>query len=309
MPRLFNVGSLNIDLVYRVPGVARPGETLGARSLERFAGGKGANQSVAAARAGAAVSHVGCVGEDGRWLVELLQADGVDCGSVRVDPAQPTGQAIIQVGDDGENAIVLWPGANHATGPEPLDKALSPAGADDWLLTQNETANAAAAIAAAAQRGMRVAFNPAPMTDDVAALPLDGVSLLVVNETEAEALAGRGEVESVVAELGARVAGLAVVTLGAKGAIAGDGRSVWRRPGRKVEPVADTTAAGDTFVGYLVAATMAGQPVESALDRAGAAAALSVTRSGAIPSIPHAADVDAALRGRGGEGISPRSWP
>lgn len=288
MPTLHNIGSLNIDWVYHVPGVVRPGQTLGASRRERFAGGKGANQSVAAARAGQRVRHVGRVGDDGAWLVELLRREGVDTGHLVIDPDTPTGHAVIQVDPSGENAIFLLPGANHRIDPGQIDAALRDADGDDWVLSQNETGNARQVVAAAADRGLRCALNPAPITDGLRDLPLDTLGLLVVNETESRAFAPPGEPEPVVRGLGRRVAGLAVLTLGAAGAVASDGQRFWSIPGRRVARVRDTTCAGDTFTGYLIAGLMAERDVRDALEHAVAAAALAVTRDGAIPSIPTA---------------------
>ena len=293
LPTLLNVGSLNIDEVYRVPRIVRPGETRTSTGREVHAGGKGANQSVAAARAGRTVEHVGLVGADGVWLRELLEREGVGVGHVGVDPDTPTGHAVIQVDDAGENAIFLFAGANHGITANQLDAALDAAGPGDWVLTQNETGNAAAVLAAAAARGLRIAFNPAPMTAAVREIPLDRVELLVVNQQEAADLLGRPDAEGAAEELGRRVRGLAVVTRGAAGARAGDGGASWRVPAAPVQRVVDTTAAGDTFTGYLVAGLMDAQPVERALQHAAAAAAAAVGRAGAIASIPTAAELGA----------------
>ena len=286
MSTLWNIGSLNVDWVYRVPHVTRPGETLAAVSQERNAGGKGANQSVAAARAGQRVEHVGCVGGDGRWLRELLAAEGVGVTHLAVDEDLPTGHAVIQVDDAGENAIFLFPGANHAIGELRLAEALDRAAPGAWVLTQNETGNAAAVVAAASARGLRLALNPAPMDAAARGLALDAVDLLVVNEQEAADLLNGASADDPAGQLGRRVRGLAVVTLGGRGAAAGDGERSWTVPAAAVDRVVDTTGAGDTFTGYLVAALAAERPVEDALQLAAAAAAAAVGRAGAIASIP-----------------------
>ncbi len=205
-PTVYNLGSLNIDRVFRVAHIVRPGETLASTSLAEFAGGKGANQSVALARAGARVVHIGKIGADGVWLRDRLAAEGVDVGSIAVGTA-PTGQAIIQVDDAGQNAIVLLSGANAEITPEEIDAALAVAPAGSWLLAQNETSGVAHAIQAAKRRGLRVAFNPAPLDERVADYPLDLVDLLCVNETEAAVLRG-GAV---------RPAGDILLTLGSRG--------------------------------------------------------------------------------------------
>lgn len=286
-PVIFNVGSLNIDRVYRVPAIVRPGETLAVSNFRVFAGGKGLNQSVAAARAGARVRHVGCVGGDGRWLIESLKASGVDTSAVRVADDLVTGCAIIQVADDGENAIVIDPGTNQKIEPQDIDAALASAEPGDVLLLQNETnANANAnAIAAARRAGLRIVLNPAPMTDAVEALPLEAVDLLIVNETEADALGGAAK------RAGRDVGGAVLTTLGQDGA-------VYRRHDRETRVSAhavaavDTTAAGDTFIGYFLASWMNDAAIETALEHATRAAAWCVQHPGAMDSIPRADELE-----------------
>ncbi len=235
---------------------------------------------MALARAGAETHHVGRVGDDGRWLCDTLAENGVDVSLVRVDAEAHTGHALIQVDDRGENSIILFPGANQRIETEQVASALERFGPGDVLLLQNETNAVAASILAGKRRGMTVVFNPAPMSEAVHGYPLDAVDLLVVNETEWDALgpnAYRGEV---------------VLTLGAKGARCFGGDAAWEAPGMKVEAV-DTTAAGDTFIGYLLAARAQGLPMDRAMRRACRAAALTCTRPGAIDAIPGADAVDA----------------
>jgi ribokinase len=185
--RVLNIGSINIDYVYEVDHFVRPGETLGSLSFRVFAGGKGFNQSIALARAGATTFHAGRVGENAKWLLKRLEQDGIDTTHVTVGEAT-TGHAIIQVVPDGENAIVLHGGANRHITEADVACALSSCSAGDFLLIQNETSSVAQAIQAAHERGMRIVFNPAPMTTDVYHYPLGLVDVFVLNETEAEAL-------------------------------------------------------------------------------------------------------------------------
>jgi ribokinase len=286
-----NVGSLNIDRVFRVGHLARPGETIAASSFALFAGGKGANQSVALARAGARVMHVGRVGADGAWLVEALAREGVDTRHVGVGDA-PTGQAIIQVDDAGENAIVLAAGANHELTPALITQALDAAPGGAWLLLQNETSSVAEAIRLAHRRGMRVAFNPAPMDERVREYPLELVHLLCVNQTEGAALAGRQSAEAIMAQLVHRLGECEILlTLGSAGARYHCAHGELHEAPPAVEGV-DTTAAGDTFLGYFLAGRAAGVDPPACLRRACRAAALCVTRPGAIESIPKADEVD-----------------
>lgn len=287
--RILNFGSVNIDMVYRVDHFVRPGETIAARSFGRFAGGKGFNQSTALARAGADVSHFGHVGGDGRWLKEALAADGADVSLLGVLDDAPTGHAVIQVDAAGQNCIVIEGGANRRFSADDLRKALDGFGPGDMVLMQNETALVADMIAMAAAKGLSVAFNPAPMTADVAGYPLDKVDLFFVNETEAAELAGvaTDAPETLLDALARRFPKATVVlTLGSRGAVA-------REPGgadvsvaaRKVAAV-DTTAAGDTFIGYFLAERQRGASLAQAMERATAAAAWCVAHEGAAPSIP-----------------------
>ena len=301
-----NLGSINVDHVYRVPHLVRPGETLASRALETVLGGKGANQSVALARAGARVRHVGRIGAADDWARRALEEAGVDVSAIGVVDG-PSGHAIIQVDDAGENAIVLHGGANHALDRAAIDAALAPAAAGELLLLQNETSGIAEAFDAARERGLRIAFNPAPMHASLAALPLERCDTLILNETEAAMLAaadpgtaepeakdaGTVDAEALEAALAARYPDVRLVlTLGARGARLARGDVRVAVPAVAVD-VVDTTGAGDTFVGYLLAALEAGADERAALARACTAAALSVTRAGATPSIPEAAAVDA----------------
>ena len=283
--RILNFGSLNIDHVHRVDHIARPGETIADRSLDIFAGGKGANQSVALARAGADVSHAGRVGEDGRWLKDKLTEAGVDVEQIEVDPHVRTGHAVIQVDDAGENAILLHGGANQAITPDQIDHALSGFNKGDLLLLQNEINHVPALINAAADRDMSICVNPAPMRDEVRDWPLDKVSLLIVNETEGEALCGEPDPWEMLTRLTGITGGEVIVTLGDQGALyAGPGEAI-HQPAIETN-VVDTTAADDTFIGYFLARRAQGDPVEQCLKNAATAAGLCVAMAGAMDSIP-----------------------
>ncbi len=293
MPRLFNLGSLNIDLVYRVPHIVQPGETLASHKLLRGAGGKGLNQSLAAARAGAEVVHLGCIGADGAFLRDLLAADGVDVSNFVTVPDTASGHAIIQVAEGGENAIVLHPGANQCIRPEDLASLFSDANAEDWFLTQNETGCVQEAILEASKRGLKIAFNPAPMGNEVAAYPLELLDLLVVNETEAIALTGVNEARAALPALRKRLPNTVIVlTLGADGALlSAPGEPDFHASAPSVNAI-DTTAAGDTFIGYLLSALLVGKSWVEVLELACRAAALGTTRVGAATSIPNAQEVE-----------------
>ncbi len=284
-------GSLNIDHVYQVERFVRPGETLASAAYRRFQGGKGANQSVALARAGAPVFHAGRVGAEGIWLREQLAAEGVNVEHVLVDDA-PTGHAIIQVDRGGENAILLYGGANLMITAADVRRVLAQFGSGDWLLLQNEISAMPDILQAAAGRGLSVAFNPAPMTPDVHDYPLDGVSLFVVNRTEGAALAGAETPAAILEALHSRFPQAALLlTLGGDGSLYVNGAERIITEAEAVEAV-DTTAAGDTFIGYFLAGLVAGQSAETALGRAAKAAAICVTRPGAAVSIPFHEELD-----------------
>ncbi len=295
---IHNAGSLNIDDVFRTVHIVRPGETIPSLALESFAGGKGVNQSVALARAGASVRHVGRIGEDGIFLKEGLAADGVDVSGIFIGET-PTGRAIIQVADDGENAIVLFGGANQTWGTSDVDRLLSAVSPGDVLLLQNEINGIEGLIRGASDSGLRLAMNPAPMSGEVVNYSLERLSWLVVNEIEGRELSGLGETgneEDVVVELRRRYPNTVVVmTLGKKGAIRADDEGLFRTSFPDQGPIVDTTGAGDTFMGYFLAAEVAGFSREEGLKRACAAGALAVTRAGATTGIPFSTDVDALL--------------
>ena len=296
---IFVFGSINIDLVARVERIAAPGETVLGPSYCVIAGGKGANQALAARRAGASVAMVGAVGIDGfaqPALAQLIE-DGVDISRVsRVDA--PTGAAFIAVDAQGQNAITVASGANgHARAAQLAEHTLQPS---DWLLLQRETPDkegeAAARIAKA--RGARVMLNLAPagaIHDSYLAL----IDILVVNEHEADLLGqSRGLVEPTLAQVSEATAkaGCAamIVTLGAAGAQGWSAGQHFNLPAFKVA-VVDTTAAGDAFVGAFAAALAQGEEFRKAMRFGLAAGSLACTKTGAQPSLPHANDIASLL--------------
>ena len=293
--KIINFGSLNIDHVYQVPHFVQPGETLPCRGYQRHAGGKGLNQSIALARAGVEVWHAGCVGTDGRWLVEYLERCGVDTHLVEISPSAATGHAVIQVTPSGENAIVLHGGANREFGSEYIAQVLTFAQPGDWVLLQNETSGTREIIAGAVAAGCRVIFNPAPMSADVKALPLSEIACLIVNEIEGAELAQRTAPHEMLSQLADLFPhAVLVVTLGSSGVMAQCGQERISLPAEKVQAI-DTTAAGDTFVGYFSAGLLQGAPFKECLEIANCAAALCVTRPGAADSIPQRAAVEAKI--------------
>ena len=284
--RILNYGSLNIDQRYRVPHFARPGETLHSTGYRRSAGGKGLNQSLALAYAGAAVSHAGKVGPDGWFLVEMLQEAGVNTDAIVVANELATGHAIIQVDDAGENSIVLHAGANHAIEPREIAATLAGVHAGDILLLQNEINHAETILHEARARGARVAMNPAPMTPDVERLPLVDLALLIVNSHEGRQPTGEDDPTRALRALQDRCPQTAIVlTRGSDGAHYVDSSVALYEPAPRVV-ASDTTGAGDTFVGYLLAVLSRGGTAREALELATPAAAVCFTRPGAADAIP-----------------------
>lgn len=294
MPKLVNLGSLCIDHVYRVPAFTGSGETVSSSTHEIFPGGKGLNQSIAAARAGVDVVHVGCVGEDGRWLKDALAAEGVDVSDLRVAEGS-SGHAVIQVNEAGENAIVIYGGTNRTLVEDDIRAALTRVESGDWLMLQNEINDLELVLDLADERGCQVAFNVAPVDGREAGYDLSGVTLLIVNETEASALAGMepdgGDWSEVMAALGRRAPKAAVVlTLGSDGLVYSDESGLAFLPAYAVTAV-DETAAGDAFIGFLMGSLILGESMEDALKTGSAAGALAVTRAGAASSLPAVAEV------------------
>ena len=282
---IYNLGSINIDIVYRVPHLVAPGETLAATDMSRGLGGKGTNMSVAAARAAGRVVHIGAVGADGRWAAERLMEYGVDTRFITQVDA-PTGHANICVDAQAENTIVLFPGANHVISDDLLEQALSEAAAGDSFVTQNETNGQAKAVALARQMGLRVIYAAAPFEAAAVRAVLDDIDLLVLNEVEAAQLS---------AETGSDMGDLpvpeVVMTMGAQGCRwFKKGQAPQDFPALKVDPV-DTTGAGDTFTGYLIAGLDRGMPMAQAIGIATRAAALMVTRVGTADVIPDLREV------------------
>lgn len=294
--RILNFGSLNVDYVYQVDEFLQPGETKLADSRSVQPGGKGLNQSIALARAGAEVHHAGALGDDGALLQRTLEEAGVNTGSLRrLDAAG--GHTVIQVNSKGENCILLYGGTNQMLTEEYVDDALSRFGSGDLLLLQNETNLIGYIMERAHQRGMKIAFNAAPMDERALAYPLGVVSWLIVNEIEGAALAGVEREQDVLRVLAEKYPHAAIVlTLGSRGCLYAKGDTAIEQPAHDVVRVVDTTAAGDVFVGYFLEAVMRGAPARDALQRASAASALAIQKPGAANSIPAAAEVERALQ-------------
>lgn len=278
---VYNLGSINIDHVYRVNQFPAAGETMASEQYMRSLGGKGANQSIALARAGAGTHHIGAINAGDTWLSDEIAATNVDMSGLQ-HSEMATGHAIVSVNDAGENQILLYAGANHDIDMKQAIAMLDNAVDGDWVLLQNETNGAKDYVAAAKARGLNVAYSAAPFDADIAIGLLDSCDLLIVNEGEAAALSHATGNAASPADLGIRHL---VITKGGKGATYyGDGQQV-DQPAFAVD-VVDTTGAGDCFYGFFLAAIMRRDTVEQALLQASAAAAIQVTQQGAANAIP-----------------------
>lgn len=283
---IWNLGSINADNFYYLRHLPHPGETIVAEDFRQGLGGKGANMSVAAARAGARVMHIGAVGADGKWAADRLLEYGVDTQHISVVPGA-TGHANICVAEDGENAIVLFAGANHKVNDRIIGAALAEASPGDFLLMQNETLGQEFAAPTAKTLGLRVAYAAAPFEADVVLQVMYHIDLLILNEGEA------AELEKA---LGDRLENLPIddiiVTLGRDGCkwVSNTGGNTQNFPAYRVTPI-DTTGAGDTFTGYLVAALDRRLTMTDAIKLAQQAAALMVMRQGTADVIPDLKDI------------------
>lgn len=283
---IWNLGSINEDIVLNVPHIPVPGETLAATGRQVFLGGKGTNMSVAAARAAARVNHIGAVARGAEWTADRLLEYGVDTRHITILDTDPA-QAFIFVDPQGENAIVLQPGANGEIPQAILQEALSEAQTGDWFVTQNETNLQRTGATLAKKMGLRVAYAAAPFDADRVQAVLDMLDFLILNAVEADQLreaTGQGPDQLPVRDV--------IVTLGSDGAD-------WYHRGQrrhfdaiKVDPV-DTTGAGDTFTGYVLSGLDRGLPMAQAIGQATKAAALMVMRHGTADVIPDLSEVQA----------------
>ena len=283
-------GSLNIDHTYQLPYLVRAGETLSSSRYARNVGGKGFNQAVALARAGQQVHFAGAIGQDGLFLREYLQSEGVDTSRIQVLDV-PTGHAIIQVDEQARNCIILFGGANQAVTEAQIDQALADFSAGDYLLMQNEICQGEAILRKAHAKGVRVILNPSPISPELLTWPLDQVDWLILNEIEGADLTGCTAPEDILDALITRMeVPHVVLTLGEKGAVYADATTWLHQPATPANAV-DTTAAGDTFTGYFLQGVLSGQSVQTALEAASRASAITVSRPGAAQSIPRREEV------------------
>ena len=288
--KILNFGSCNIDFVYSVNHIVSAGETEQTDSMNIFPGGKGLNQSVALARAGAKTAHAGCIGKDGEMLAKLMADNGIDISYLKTVDTR-NGHAIIQVSCDGENSILVYPGSNSMITEEFIDFVLADFGKGDIILLQNEINGIDAIINKAYKKGMCIVLNPSPCNETIRKLPLEQVSYLILNEGESEMLSGYAEPETSLKYFTEKYPEMKIVlTLGKNGAVFRDKSTEIFQPAFCTETV-DTTAAGDTFTGYFIAEIARNTDYARALKIAAAAAAIAVSRKGAAPSVPMRSEV------------------
>jgi len=283
MKRILCFGSLNIDYTYGVKDFVSAGETIKSVSLQKNIGGKGLNQAVACAKAGGTVFHAGKIGQDGLFLKEYLDANGVNTDLLNIGNT-PTGHAIIQVNEKGGNCIIIHGGSNVEITDEYVDDVLSSFGEEDVLLLQNEINNLSYIVKTAKEKGMTIALNPSPV--EGLDLPFELIDYFILNEHEAEALFAESEVDELINKMRTSYPNAKfVLTLGAEGSVYIDADQVIKTSAVRVKAV-DTTAAGDTFTGYFLNSVMKGECPEKAMKIASKAASVTVSRNGAAESIP-----------------------
>ena len=285
--KVLSFGSLNFDHVYQMDHFVMPKETTSSLSYSRGFGGKGLNQSIALAKSGLDVYHAGRVGFDGQPFIDYLQEYGVKVDYLKKDEEIATGHAIIQV-SHSENCIILYGGANQMIDEAQIDEVLTHFEKGDLLLIQNEISSLTYLITKAHEKGLRIAFNTAPMDEKVFSYPLDLIDIFVVNEVEGKGLANvsSDQVEDVIAGLQKAYPSKEIIlTVGSQGSYYISGDMVIHQDAYRVEAV-DTTAAGDTFTGFYLASILRGEEVNTALRIAAKASSITVTKEGAAKSIP-----------------------
>jgi len=289
--KVLNFGSLNLDYTYQVPHIVREGETISSNDVQMHLGGKGFNQSVALARAGVPVYHAGLVGEEGLDFYDACEECGIKTDYIKTVTGR-CGHTIIQVDDDGQNSIVLFGGANQKNTKEYVDEVLKNFETGDILLLQNEVNELPYIIDQAFAKGMTIVLNPSPMNEIIDECDLGKVSIFVLNETEGQQLTGQTTPTTIVAAMEASFANAKIVlTLGKGGSIFHHGDEELYQAAFDVNTV-DTTAAGDTFTGFLIAGILKKQPMRDVLVNASKAAALAVQKQGAAQSIPFMSEVE-----------------
>lgn len=295
---IINFGSLNIDYVYSVTNFVKPGETILCNDLNIYAGGKGLNQSVAAGRAGGRVRHAGMVGEEGKFLLDILSNANVDISLIKVVNAR-NGHTSIQVDKNGQNTIILYAGTNYMLDADYARAIAEVLSKGDIVLFQNETSAIPELMKLASDKGCIIALNPAPMNEKVSMMPLELVNIFILNEVEGEGMTGKADPTEMLDALALRFpAAKILLTLGDNGMRFAHGEKRMEKGIFSFGDPVDTTAAGDTFIGYYLAALSNGATDSEAINCATVASGICVTRAGAAQSIPFLSEVEAAMNSK-----------
>lgn len=292
--KVLNIGSMNLDMVYQMDHIVLPGETESSFGMNIFLGGKGINQSIAAAKAGAQVFHGGMIGPDGQPFLDACKEYGVDARHIRMVEGK-SGHAIIQIDKNAQNSILLFGGANQMLTEDYVDGVLADFTAGDILLLQNEVNLLPYIVDKAWEKGMQIALNPSPYNKKLDAVDLSKVSIFLMNEVEGGQITGLTDPDQILADMLRRFPQAKIVlTLGKDGAVYADSTQKHFQPIFPVKAV-DTTAAGDTFTGFFLAGLCENLPIPEILKRSAKASSIAVTRPGAVPSIPWREEVETAL--------------
>lgn len=295
---IINFGSLNIDYVYSVTNFVKPGETILCNDFNIYAGGKGLNQSVAAGRAGGRVRHAGMVGEEGKFLLDILSNANVDISLIKVVNAR-NGHTSIQVDKNGQNTIILYAGTNYMLDADYARAIAEVLSKGDIVLFQNETSAIPELMKLASDKGCIIALNPAPMNEKVSMMPLELVNIFILNEVEGEGMTGKADPTEMLDALALRFpAAKILLTLGDNGMRFAHGEKRMEKGIFSFGDPVDTTAAGDTFIGYYLAALSNGATDSEAINCATVASGICVTRAGAAQSIPFLSEVEAAMNSK-----------
>ena len=293
--KVLNIGSMNLDHVYNVDHIVQPGETQATTGMNIFLGGKGMNQSIALAKAGADVYHGGLIGKDGQAFIEACKEYGVNYDYIKKIEGK-TGHAIIQIDKNAQNCILLYGGTNESLNEEFVDSVIKDFDEGDILLLQNEVNMIPYIVDKAYERGMKIALNPSPFNEKLATVDMGKISYFIMNEVEGGQITGLTEPDDIIAKIVEMYPDAKIVlTLGGDGAIYADKDVRFHQPIFKVEAV-DTTAAGDTFTGYFLTGIIEGMDIQDILKMSAKASSIAVTRQGAVPSIPYRNEVMEALK-------------
>lgn len=294
--KVLNIGSMNLDHVYNLDHIVQPGETQASNGMNVFLGGKGMNQSIALAKAGAKVFHGGMIGDDGGLFLEACKEHGVNSKYIKQIEGK-TGHAIIQIDKGGQNCILLYGGTNEMLTKEYVDSTIADFEKGDILLLQNEVNLIPYIVDKAYEKGLQIALNPSPFNEKLSSVDMGKISYFLMNEVEGAQITGFTQPDEIIAKVvnlypEAKI----ILTLGSQGSIYADKNEKHRQSIFNYGKCVDTTAAGDTFTGYFLAGIMEGMKIPDVLKLSTMASSIAVTREGAVPSIPLREEVEKALK-------------